>query len=639
MIALAAGLRLYQLSASSLWLDEALVANLTRGTLSDIWEGISRHSAPLLHPLVLWLVQKVESSEFSVRIVPAVASVLVVAGMLLLLPRFVGRWTALQTALLFTFSTEAIRAARDAREYSIDALVAILMIVGLLSALRGGTGEAKGRALFCVALFAAPLLQYGLVLLGGATLATVVLARFLPPGGTRGGLPSPWNETNRFHVGNLGWLFGSFAAGCCISYATTLRHQWQPGGYPVYFVDGVIGYGHLAAGYYHGSYADPLQALDFVAGRTWDLVASHLPLAWVVLFPIGFCIALPHLRARFDAITVAAAFAFAIAILAGLLRVYPLMGGRQALYLVPILFLATAHATYLVVSMVAKAAERPWIVHGTMGLLAAVTVGSGTFAVASGKPYAEIQGMKSVWAALEGRMQESDAVFVARRAEPAVRFYVGTPPSSFYFSKLPWGRRNLVLTEGFIQYLVQTGLEPSNRLYIVSSHIALPDLRLLALFYEGVEAERLVEAKGNTNLHVLEAPQLMDKLREPARYLGLPGNPAPVIKSNFDVYFTNQALIFVREQCQLDDVERPFFVLASGKQTDDPAHFRGYWRSDIRFIQVGVMMAHTCVALVPLPAKLPIDHIRVGQGARDPIWSDEATIDRANTEAPADIFP
>ena len=248
-------------------------------------------------------------------------------------------------------------------------------------------------------------MQYGLVLFGCAILAAVVLARFTPLDGTHGCLVSPWNETHRFHVGKLAWLFGSFAAGCCISYATTLRHQWQPGGYAAT--------GHLAQGYYGGSYADLLEAVEFAVRGSWDLVASHLPLPWIVLSAVGFGMALVGLRARFDAIIVTASLAFAIAVLAGLLRVYPLQGGRQAMYLVPILLLATAHATYLAVS---RAATRQWMVHGTMGLLTAITVASGVVAIASGKPYAEKQGMKSVLAALEGRLQESDAVFVAKGA-------------------------------------------------------------------------------------------------------------------------------------------------------------------------------------------------------------------------------
>lgn len=629
LIVLAAGLRLYGLSANSLWLDEANVANLTRGTFSEMWEGRGRHSAPLLHPLVLWLVQKVESSAFSVRLVPATASVLVVAGMLLLLPRFVGRWISLQAGLLYTFSTEAIRTAKDAREYSIDALVAVLMIAGLLSLLRGGTAKAaearvRGCALLCVSLFCAPLVQYGLVLFGGATLAAVALARFVPLGGTRR-LASPWNGTNRLPVGNLVWLFGSFAAGCCISYATTLRHQWMPGGYGAD--------GHLGHGYYGGSYHNPLDALEFLARGGWDLVASHLPLPWAVLFAVGFGVALLHLRTRFDAITFTALLAFALAGMAGLLRVYPYVGGRHAMYLVPILILATTHATYLAVSRISRAAGRPWIVHVAMGLLAAVTVVSGTVAIADGKPYAEKQGMKSVMAVLEERVQENDAVFVAKGAEPAARFYLGTPPSNYYLSKRRWGRRNLVVTEAFLQYLVQTGLEPTDRLYIVSSHIVLPDFRLLALFYPGVEVERLVEAKGDTNLYVLEAPEVMDRLAAPASYRGLPGEP--VIESTFDVYLTNQQLLLVREQCRLDDIEPEFFVHTFPENVDDlPVGRRalGFDERSFHFIQTGVMMARTCAALLSLPT-YPIDRIRVGQGTRNPIWSGEAAIGRTNSSS------
>ena len=57
----------------------------------------------------------------------------------------------------------AIRHAQDAREYSIDALLAVLLIAGLLWYLRDGR-----KALLGVALFVAPLLQYGLVLFGVA---------------------------------------------------------------------------------------------------------------------------------------------------------------------------------------------------------------------------------------------------------------------------------------------------------------------------------------------------------------------------------------------------------------------------------------------------------------------------------------
>ena len=130
----AAGLRFHDLSEHYLWYDEAAAANYSRGTFSEtISNTRCCNSSPILYPLVLYAVQKVESTIFSVRVVPVMASVLTVAALLFVLPRAgVSRRAAFLAALLATLSVEAIRHAQDAREYSIDALLAVLMMAGLL---------------------------------------------------------------------------------------------------------------------------------------------------------------------------------------------------------------------------------------------------------------------------------------------------------------------------------------------------------------------------------------------------------------------------------------------------------------------------------------------------------------------------
>ena len=62
----------------------------------------------------------------------------------------------------------------DTREYSVDALVAVLMIAGLLWYLRDGR-----KALLCASLLIGPLLQYGLVLFAAA--AAIGAAMIHPP--------------------------------------------------------------------------------------------------------------------------------------------------------------------------------------------------------------------------------------------------------------------------------------------------------------------------------------------------------------------------------------------------------------------------------------------------------------------------
>ena len=71
----------------SVWYDEAVAANNSSGTLSEVIPNTRhRNSSPILYPLALWAVQKVDVSAFSIRILPATASVLTVAALLFLLP-------------------------------------------------------------------------------------------------------------------------------------------------------------------------------------------------------------------------------------------------------------------------------------------------------------------------------------------------------------------------------------------------------------------------------------------------------------------------------------------------------------------------------------------------------------------------
>ena len=146
LLLVAAVLRFHRLPAHSLEHDEAVVTNHTSGTLSEVISN-TRHdnSSPILYPLILWGVQKIARTPFSVRVMPATASVLTIAALLWLLPRHgISRSGAVLAAVLATFSVEAIQNAQDAREYSLDSLLAVLMIAGLLQYRQDGR-----KALLC----------------------------------------------------------------------------------------------------------------------------------------------------------------------------------------------------------------------------------------------------------------------------------------------------------------------------------------------------------------------------------------------------------------------------------------------------------------------------------------------------------
>ena len=264
LLVAAAGLRFHDLPETSLWYDEAVVANNSSGTLSEAVSNTrNRNSSPILYPLALWAIQKVDVSAFSVRVLPATASVLTVTMMLFLLPRLgVARGAAFLAALLATLSVAAIELAQDAREYSIDTLLAVLMVAGLLRYLRDG-----GKALLCVSLFLAPLVQYGLVLFGAALIGTAMVlpsATFAAP--EWNSHPSRIRNWLKPRIALL-WPAGCFLAGCAISYAVTLRYQWVEGGW------GADGY--LSAYYYQGT-LDARSIFEFSMYGIGSVLTYHL---------------------------------------------------------------------------------------------------------------------------------------------------------------------------------------------------------------------------------------------------------------------------------------------------------------------------------------------------------------------------
>ena len=265
LITAAATSRFHELDKFSLRYDEAVAAEISTGPLSELLQNIKkRGSSPALYPLALWLTQKVEATTFSVRVLSAAASALSVAAMLLLFPTVgMRRDTALLAALLALFSVAALRHAHDAREYSIDALLAALMIASLLRALRDGK-----NAPLCATLFIAPLLQYGLVLFGAAVIGTVLVAQLCSG---LAGPPTSANAKTRAWLRRFAALAlpaGFFLAGCALSYATTGRHHLGR--------ESLGSGGYLRDYYYQGSY-DFLSTLSFTSDQTWKLLNYHLP--------------------------------------------------------------------------------------------------------------------------------------------------------------------------------------------------------------------------------------------------------------------------------------------------------------------------------------------------------------------------
>ena len=107
---------------------------------------------------------------------------------------------------------------------------------------------------------------------------------------------------------------------------------------------------------------------------------------------------------------------------------------------------------------------------------------------------------------------------------------------------------------------------------------------------------------------------------------------APIIRSDFDVHLTDDALIYVKDGCSENDTDAPFFLAAFPvKQSDLPegSRQRGFQNLDFGFRGNGIRQGdERCVALVQLP-DYDIARISTGQyiqgadGSTQHLWEGE----------------
>ncbi len=673
----AAALRFYDLTGNFLRYDEAVAANNSRGTFSETVSNTrDRNSSPILYPLALWAVQKVGSTTFSVRVLPAAASVLTVAVMLFLLPRLgVARGAAFLAALLATLSVAAIYHAQDGREYSIDALLAVLMIAGLLWYLRDGR-----KALLCASLFLAPLLQYGLVLFGAAVMGVAMLLptpEFGAPEGKsypgrrrrrgrrRGRIGAPEGNSYLRRVRNwikpriaLLWPAACFLAGCVISYAATLRYQWQEGGWTS---------GGWLLTYYYKEKFDASAIFEFSIDGIWNLLTYHLTAAVAIAALTAFAILLAaavlrEFLGKFPDSAIAVLFSLCIAasVAAALLSIYPLEDIRQAIYLGPIIFLATAVAFHWIAGSLAALTRRGWLAPAlTISAVGALAL-AGVSAMRQDSPYTTDEDIKSVLAVLQERVREEDIVYVDPAVIPAMRFYQGKEesPANYYygthwcpnFAELCLGEMaNIILASLpnvpnriFVAYQSRTTWptvsgwtetttsgEKNGGTHRVQTEAADPiRTALFELLGEQVSVE-VILTDGIFSIAMITYPKESFELAVRSFYQALLSGE-PIIRSYFDVYLSESVLAYVREPCARADTEAKFFVHILPVDANDLPDHRiqyGFDNLDFSFERRGVISDGRCIATAALPYE--IIHVRTGQyDASGALWEGEIGLEQ-----------
>ena len=579
LLVAAAGPRFHDLAERQLSFDDAATANYSRGTFSEVVSNTRHHnSSPILYPLILYAVQKVESTIFSVRVVPATASVLTIAVMLFLLPRLgVARGAAFLAALLATLSVEAIRHAQDVREYSIDALLALLMVAGLLRYLRDGR-----TALLCVFLFLAPLLQYGLVLFGAAVVGAALVAPRVSAQERRSARPGRIGDWLKRRV-DLAAPCGFFLAGGALSYLVTVRYQWHR---PLFGLDG-----YLSPYYYQGEF-DAYSIFEFSIDGIWSLLKYHLPevVAMAALPAFAILVVAAFLRKFQDgAIAVLFSFCIAVSVGAAVLGIYPLGGIRQGIYLGPTIFLAVGLAFHSGAAALASAARQAWLGPLLIVLSASAIVLSGVDALRRIDLYPLHDKGAEIVAVLQEHAQEDDVLFYSGHMRHLIEFHrepnrgrLVSDGLTLYGKVACWIGEGLCLQEMIDEITPKIG---RSRLWLVS-YKPLPFLGMLQTMAGHVLVEHVVSS-GTPNLYLIEdAKSLIQIVAATDMFRDIkPILPSePLIRTTFDIYLHENMLVYFKEPCGAEDMQATFFLHYEPVDGDDlPADRRQYGFDGVHF--------------------------------------------------------
>ncbi len=422
-------IRRYHLAAKSLWVDETMLYHFSQGNVWEIlYKNAKMSSAPPLYPYLLRAVQIFGDSEVVLRGLAMGFSILSIPLTYYVFRRFLTSGAALFSTGLVAIAPSQIVYAQQVREYSLTYLLSLGMLLTAFN-YRKEPSWRNLIGLMCVWVVAI-WTQYGLAVMA---LGLNIAFGFF------------WLR-NRNRQDMYRWMLGQIpvVASVLMVYVLALRYQFVPGG---------SGIQYLAVGYW-----DPTtQSLwNFIGNQSVDLLKFTFPdpILFPMLLSIGFVSAwfTPQKRGLFVWIF----SGMGVAILLGVLRMYPYLGSRHDLYLAPLLFLLGGLGFEYLLQV-----DHKLII---AGILMVFLVVSG---IQANIIYFQSPGMENtrpILSQLKANLQPEDRIYVYYSAEGAFRYYLRDQSNATFIGKAFRGTPEKYLSE--INPLIQV----PGRIWLVFSH-------------------------------------------------------------------------------------------------------------------------------------------------------------------------
>jgi 4-amino-4-deoxy-L-arabinose transferase-like glycosyltransferase len=340
ILLLAGVLRLHNLAATAIWVDEANSILTAKQPASVVLDLLSRDSSPPLYYFLLksWMAA-VGDSPAAVRLLSTISSLMLVAGVFAIGRREIGRRAGLWAALLLAIAPTQVFYSQQARMYTLLPLLALTAWWFLVQYLRGGRTRDFWVSMFATAAalythnFAVyvPLVHVVLVIASGQLLRRfgmwVVAVAFLALA------LAPWLPTLLTQIANgdhYAWYVERWEREGYLGAAVDSLRSWSPAGSMVMYARAkpIEWYGvpaAVATGFaiFGGVLLVRSRAREVAPGSWWLIAACSVP----VLASLGMsAIVTPHyVPGRVDQMMLPC---FVLLVGAGLAAVKPLLMQR-----------------------------------------------------------------------------------------------------------------------------------------------------------------------------------------------------------------------------------------------------------------------------------------------------------------------
>lgn len=485
IVAVGALLRFHHLDLKSLWYDEAQTYHLVQGTLAETFQrNTTENSAPPFFPLLLALVTGANATETALRLPAVIAGILAIPGLWVLARQYLPGPLALVPPLLVAIAPTQLEFSQQVREYSLSFTISILLILAYQRFLNVPSAR---RALGLALILALGLLiQYGLGLLAAGLGLVACVELWL----------RPEQRAQERRTNLRRWVLAQLPGGLVVGFlaVTTLPGQRAA------MAPGLVTY--LADRHWDGTAAG---LYTLLAGPRADFVNFAFPSRLMLaLTAVGVLLWLVN-RTRWRV----AGFLLvpvALTVLTALVGVYPFGGIRQDLFLLPLVYVAALEPLrWLANRFAAKAAPTIGAVLLATTLTALVLPRSLAFLNSTGP---EPVGL--LVQTLEQRLAVSPGhpIYVYSGAVPAFRYYwagrsepwiAGTQHRSGLDPSLADAALPAVQAE------IRAELRKTGYLWLVVSHITVPDDAALLAPLQAEFVVSTIQADGGAALYLLQA--------------------------------------------------------------------------------------------------------------------------------------